>query len=264
MSKDIGECFMLIQKGDNSEEVLKWQRFLTSKGFIVGALDGIFGSNVETATKSWQARNGLDADGKVGDKSWDKAFNPTAPKTVLPASSSAFSFPPKPNFNTPSANEVNQMFGKFEWKPKGSSEITILGDWVSKNIVSVKLEMLLGVPFAPKDGVIQFHRLAVPQLLKIDAEIREKGLQHLILSFGGAFYPRKIRGSNTALSNHSHGTAIDINAPENWLGQEPAKLGQKGCLYALVPIFNKYGFFWGGHYNNRKDGMHLEVAQLLN
>jgi Putative peptidoglycan binding domain/D-alanyl-D-alanine carboxypeptidase len=30
----------------------------------------------------------------------------------------------------------------------------------------------------------------------------------------------------------------------------------------LVGIANDHGFYWGGHYSKRLDGMHFEVAQL--
>jgi hypothetical protein len=100
------------------------------------------------------------------------------------------------------------------------------------------------------------------------------GLLDRILSFQGGFVPRFVR--NTAgrnprpLSNHAWGTAFDINAPQNRLGVEPALLGQTGCVRELVEIANQHGFFWGGHYRNRrdgsigKDGMHFEIAHPFN
>lgn len=33
-------------------------------------------------------------------------------------------------------------------------------------------------------------------------------------------------------------------------------------ILKLVPIANAFGFFWGGHYQNRLDGMHFELAAL--
>lgn len=48
----------------------------------------------------------------------------------------------------------------------------------------------------------------------------------------------------------------------NPLGARPALVGQKGSVRELVPIANKWGFYWGGHYSGRKDGMHFEVAVL--
>lgn len=30
----------------------------------------------------------------------------------------------------------------------------------------------------------------------------------------------------------------------------------------LVPIANDFGFYWGGHFRSRLDGMHFEIAEL--
>ena len=73
--------------------------------------------------------------------------------------------------------------------------------------------------------------------------------------------PRFVRGSRTILSNHSFGTAFDINVPWNLLGSVPALVGQKGSVRELVPIANQNGFYWGGHFP-RKDGMHFSIAKL--
>ena len=64
------------------------------------------------------------------------------------------------------------------------------------------------------------------------------------------------------LSNHAFGTAFDINVPFNPLGARPALIGKQGSVRELVPIANEHGFFWGGHFGKRPDGMHFEVAVL--
>ena len=51
----------------------------------------------------------------------------------------------------------------------------------------------------------------------------------------------------------------------NCLGQtfeQPALLGEKGCVRELVPIAHDHGFYWGGHFT-RQDGMHFEVARVF-
>ena len=30
----------------------------------------------------------------------------------------------------------------------------------------------------------------------------------------------------------------------------------------LVPLANKHGFYWGGHFESRPDGMHFEMAEV--
>lgn len=68
---------------------------------------------------------------------------------------------------------------------------------------------------------------------------------------------RYIRGSTTALSNHSWGLAIDLNATTNPMTSD-------GRVHTDMPswvvaVASKYGFFWGGNYSAaRKDPMHFE------
>jgi hypothetical protein len=64
-----------------------------------------------------------------------------------------------------------------------------------------------------------------------------------------------------AVVSNSWGTAFDINAKWNYLGARPALVGERGCVRELVEIANAQGWFWGGHYPDRKDGMHFELVQ---
>jgi len=241
----------MLRLGSVSKQVTRWQIFLGL------AADGIFGPKTEKATKAWQQANGLKADGIVGPNT--EKLAQTKGYKDTPAGGDYY--PPRPNFGSPGGQMREALFGKFGWKPSGPVEIQILGDWVRENIVEVQIPQLVGVPSAPADGVIRFHKYGQRAIKGLFAEVEAKGLLPLVISWAGSFYPRRIRGGK-ALSNHSWGTAFDINAWENWLGKEPAKMGQRGYLLPIVPIANKYGFFWGGHYEHRKDGMHFELARL--
>lgn len=74
---------MLLKLGSKGEDVKKLQQKLG-----IGA-DGSFGPGTEKAVKDWQAKNGLKADGIVGDASWNKLFAsesnlaPSAPAPVV-------------------------------------------------------------------------------------------------------------------------------------------------------------------------------------
>jgi hypothetical protein len=109
---------------------------------------------------------------------------------------------------------------------------------------------------------MRFHKLAAAQLTGLWTDWDNAGLLNRILTFDGAFVARFIRGSTTTLSNHAFGTAFDINAAENPLGARPALVGQRGSTRELVSIANKWGFYWGGHFGSRPDGMHFEIAFL--
>lgn len=65
------EYYPMLRKGDHNQHVLAWQRFLNQNGYACGLEDGIFGTNTELAVKSWQASQGLKADGIIGPKTWD-------------------------------------------------------------------------------------------------------------------------------------------------------------------------------------------------
>ena len=62
-----------LKKGDKGKEVTKWQKFLNWAGYNCGKADGVFGDKTVGATKSFQYKNGLTADGFVGAKTISKA-----------------------------------------------------------------------------------------------------------------------------------------------------------------------------------------------
>lgn len=74
--------------------------------------------------------------------------------------------------------------------------------------------------------------------------------------WGYAF--RMVRGSANRLSNHSSGTAVDLNASKHPLG----KVGTfpEAKVPMIRALAKKYGLTWGGDYRNRKDEMHFEIS----
>jgi hypothetical protein len=174
--------------------------------------------------------------------------------------------PAKPNFHAMTSIERADAFGKFKFVAapvKGNPEnISIQGAWARENLVVIELQEIVGIAGAPAGGRIQCHRLMADPLRYMFEEFEQRGLLDLVHTWDGCFCPRFIRGSHTSLSNHSWGTAFDINANWNPYGKAPAAAGKLGCVYELVPIANKHGFYWGGHFLNRPDGMHFEYARL--
>lgn len=172
-------------------------------------------------------------------------------------------FPAIPtNISYINSNVRGSLFGKFDYKvKKDGSEIDILGSWVEDNIVIIEVPELIGVRGFSKNGHITLHKNAALPFQLLMKELADRNLIRNILTWDGAFYPRLVRGKNFP-SNHSFGTAFDINAIYNGLGLDPACEGKPGCLYDIVPIANKHGFWWGGHYKNRKDGMHFELVKI--
>lgn len=210
-----------------------------------------------------------------------QSWNPTTPKVTPPA-------PPAPppaakapaqigKFNAP-ANDPNwpplpnywilsdrggqreKVLGKIQWRPKGNSrEVEIVNDWKANNIVMVEVPQLAKFKFG-NGGKVPFHKVAAEQFRRLWQEIENHGLMPLILTYDGGFYPRVMKGNARSLSNHSYGTAFDINVQWNGWLVKPALVGQKGSVREIAAIANALGFFWGGHWNPPLDGMHFEWA----
>lgn len=69
---------------------------------------------------------------------------------------------------------------------------------------------------------------------------------------------RDVRGVTGKLSNHSSGTAIDLNATKHPLGKIGTFPNEKVPM--IRALAKKYGLIWGGDYKSRKDEMHFEIA----
>lgn len=84
------------------------------------------------------------------------------------------------------------------------------------------------------------------------------------LKSSGSFYWRKVRGANRQ-SAHSYGMTIDIGVSysDYWLWKNPGKKETDNIVYAnrmptaLVEIFERHGFIWGGRWYHY-DTMHFE------
>jgi hypothetical protein len=161
-----------------------------------------------------------------------------------------------------SQDERKGLFGEFSYiaDQDHPGEIEILGHWESKNIVKV--------PYPEFKRSVRFHTLVARQFMKFLEDLRRANLIDAIKAWDGSFSPRFVRGSKKNLSNHSWGTAFDINADWNQLGDEPALAGEEGSVRELVSIAVDNGFYWGGWgfaaeaYTGRLDGMHFEAFKI--
>ena len=68
---------------------------------------------------------------------------------------------------------------------------------------------------------------------------------------------RMVRGTTDKLSNHSSGTALDLNAAHHPLGKIGTFPAEKVPM--IQALAKKYGLTWGGDYRGRKDEMHFEL-----
>lgn len=64
----------MIEEGSEGATVKALQRMLYAMGYDLGSnpIDGIFGAKTDAAVRAFQKNNGLDADGIVGQNTWNK------------------------------------------------------------------------------------------------------------------------------------------------------------------------------------------------
>ena len=249
-----------IRLGDRGPAVGQWQAVLVAAGYSLepfGA-DDHFGRLTHQRTIQFQRERGLVPDGVVGAKTWGAVGEPASSLPEPPATKLA------PLVST---SQRQALFGAFSYEPAPTPQnpeaIRITDGWVGENIRRVVVPQLQGVPGAPHTGGVFFHKAVSDQLVRLFQAWEDAGLLHLVESWAGSWVPRFIRGSRSTLSNHAFGTAFDINAPWNPLGATPAGRGEKGTVIPLVKLANEHGFFWGGHFRSRPDGMHFEAVQIL-
>lgn len=65
----------VIKKGSNGTAVMAWQSFLKEAAYPIETVDGDFGNLTDTATRSYQQRNGLPINGVVDNTTYAKALN---------------------------------------------------------------------------------------------------------------------------------------------------------------------------------------------
>ena len=77
------------------------------------------------------------------------------------------------------------------------------------------------------------------------------------LGTAGMLCARFVRGSTSSISNHSWGTAIDLNLNGQLdpRGNNKVQVG----LSRIAPIFNRHKWYWGAGFP-KEDGMHFELS----
>jgi len=160
----------------------------------------------------------------------------------------------KPNTPNPlipqTMKDVAEIFGKIEYRRVASSTsgaISITNGFGIKNLVVVELPIV---------GRKCIHRLLVPNFTAALSAIEKGGKASSIhrlpngrWSFGTQ--AARLKRGGTTLSLHTWGIAVDINWPENPMGQ----IGHLDPF--IVERFKAEDFAWGGDWEHRDD-MHFE------
>jgi hypothetical protein len=120
----------------------------------------------------------------------------------------------------------------------------------------------IGIKSYPVNGTrieIRCAEKVAPLLVGFAAEFHAtiEPIDHGSLDDWGYCF-RMVRGREDRLSNHSSGTAIDLNATKHPLGAENTFTPEK--TLAVLALAAKWGLKSGITYKLRKDPMHFEVC----
>jgi len=240
------------------------QSFLLGMGFQV-RVDENFGPKTKGVVAQFQVFHRLKGDGVVGPRTWgvllEAGFRPSAWQYDSGGVEHGEdpNWPPKPPFGAPNGLA---LFGKgFTYTPKPLPTMPgyVEADpkWISANIVRVDVPQLSPIKGSP---FVLFNVNLVDQLKAMFFVWEQLQLLHYVKTWGGSFVTRYITGRTDKLSNHSFGSAIDLNVAWNGFKRQPALLNEVGTVRPLVLSAQELGFYWGGHYN---DGMHFEAYKKL-
>lgn len=115
------------------------------------------------------------------------------------------------------------------------------------------------------------HQRVASAFVGVFKDIDNAGLTGLVYTYDGTYNYRTVRGSS-ALSPHSWGVAVDINAARIMRnGKEVNGESNFHCSSAqvpescrrLAPYFHKWGFSWGGDWSAEYlDPMHYEATDI--
>ncbi len=193
-----------------------------------------------------------------------------APVSSGPINSAPQVVKPSVNNNTPSRGDsgdksrypllskMNGTYGQFRYRDTGGGRIEVDPQWVAENIVTITLPGLNRQVQVHKNAADKFI-LAFTYIKNGTATIngRQVALLSLISTMDGTYVTRHVMwDSSRGLSNHSWGTAIDINADDHLRYVDPGSEPSDPNLILWQKAFQPAGFSWG---NSFSDSMHFEL-----
>lgn len=161
------------------------------------------------------------------------------------------------------AASMNAFFGN----PDADHNGVVDPAWEAANIVSIAPPYRMALAWAPAQPVkgIRVHRKAAESLQRVlSAVLAHYGSQAAIEAarmhlYGGAFNFRLKRGGHT-LSNHSWGSAIDLDPERNGFGVRWQD-GRGMMPTPVIEAFRAEGWTWGGPWST-PDAMHFQACSL--
>jgi hypothetical protein len=163
-------------------------------------------------------------------------------------------------YKYPQLSKVNGSFGQFRYKDLSGGRIEVDPQWIAENIVTITLPGLnrsVQVNKGAADNFIQAFNYIKNGTATING--KQVPLLSLIDTMDGTFVTRHVNwNSAKGLSNHSWGSAIDINADYHFRYVDPTQDPNDPNVILWEKAFKPAGFSWGNSYS---DSMHYELLK---
>ncbi len=112
-----------LAKGSSGAKVRQLQERLTELGYYENSISGSFQGNTRNAVKAFQEQNGLNADGVVGEETWNAIFN--SANVVLPGEPPRTTATPEPAPYHLVVDVVNQAVTVYARDEEGNYTVRI-------------------------------------------------------------------------------------------------------------------------------------------
>lgn len=200
----------------------------------------------------WKDGTVMIYDDGITDKTHDEMLNDPDLEDMLSqeyTSGADWSEPPAENFEP----------GRIRYEPFFLKMYGSNSSEVGQNLESITWVDGSEIAFSKVNGAAEKLKLVIAELNELPPEY-----QKYLKNPGGTFVWRNIAGTDR-LSNHSFGTALDINTKysDYWKWNKNLQYVNRIPI-EIVEVFEKYGFIWGGKWYHY-DTMHFEFRpELIN
>jgi len=241
------------------------QELLIARGYtFIGAANGVCGAATVRAILAYQAGYLRNPDGVIdpGGRTWrnlSASFSGTT-TTPTPSDAGALTRPvPRPapgtvniGLSAVSNGHMLSMLGEpllgggYTAQCQTPTQPRLRRNLVTDTIGPFRVTGLVPAVLSLKDVMTDIAA--------------EQPAAYRALGTAGMLCCRLVRGSTSAISNHSWGTAIDLtlNGVLDAYGDDKVQHG----LTLIAPIFNRHGWYWGAVFR-KEDGMHFEASRDL-
>ena len=246
------------KKADDGVLTYNWDTSAVNPGEYVLKATAEDGVKTDEKTISVIVKEDLQKVVQVADNTSVSNKIAAAPTKTVPTPSRGVNH--NNNGKYPKLSKVNRSFGQFYYRDSSGGRIEIDPQWIAENIVTIKLPGINRYVQVHKDAKDNFIQ-AFTYIQNGTATINGKpvSLLSLVKTMDGTFVPRHVNWNATkGLSNHSWGTAIDINAANHFRYVNPASEPNDPNYILWLKAFKPAGFSWGNSYS---DSMHYELIK---